>query len=752
MANLVIVESPSKAATIKGYLGSGYKVVASQGHVRDLPKSTLGIDIENNFEAHYINIRGKGNLIKDLKKEAKNSSKVFLATDPDREGEAISWHLAKVLDIPVSKTNRITFNEVTKTAVKEAIKHPRQINMGLVDSQQARRLLDRIVGYKLSPFLWKTIRGGLSAGRVQSAATRIIVEREREIQAFKPDEYWTVTASHKNVEGCVFSSKFYGTDEGRTELSSANDAEVIKKALSENPLVVESVKKSIKHKNPSAPYATSSMLQDSARRLGFQAQKTMRVAQELYEGVNLGSDFGGSRGLITYMRTDSLRISKEAQEAAKEYIVSNYGEEYYPQSARVYKTRSDAQDAHEAIRPSSVELEPDKIKKHLSGDQYKLYRLIWERFVASQMQAAEYDTVSANIRCGKYIFKANGQTLRFKGFLAVSGDTGGDDEDESATLPFLSENDVLTLVDVRPEQHFTEPPPRFSEASLIDFFKEKGIGRPSTYAQIITTIISRGYVTRESKMLVPTSLGCVTTDLMKEYFPEIVDYEFTAQMEDELDDISSGKNTVEGVLSEFYDKFKTDLERAQTQTTENKSLSVAETTDMICEKCGAVMVVKSGRYGKFAACPNYPACKNTKPIKEASDEEKHEPVSDKICDKCGSPMILRTGRYGKFYACSAFPKCRNIMNVENTLGVNCPLCGKPVVMKKAKSKTVFYSCSDYPNCNYSSWDKPSDLKCPSCGKPLYYKKGKDKPVCTDKECEMYGKGLPDDEQTEQSRS
>jgi len=739
MANLVIVESPSKASTIKGYLGSNYKVIASVGHVRDLPKSTLGIDLDNEFEPHYINIRGKGDVIKALKKEAKNASKIFLATDPDREGEAISWHLATVLDIPIEKTKRITFNEVTKTAVKEAIKNPRTVDMALVNSQQARRMLDRIVGYKLSPFLWKTIRGGLSAGRVQSVATRIIVEREREIEAFTPREYWTLSAEHTNSEGALFTSHFYGTKDKKLDLATEEEVNTVQAAIEGKPFVIDSIKRSLRRKNPHAPFTTSSLLQESARKLNFQSHKTMKVAQELYEGISLGAENGGVRGLITYMRTDSLRVSTEAQTAAKEYIISHYGNEYYPETPRIYKTKGDAQDAHEAIRPSDITLDPARIRKKLTSDQYKLYKLIWERFLASQMQSATYDTVNASILCREYLFKASGQTLRFKGYLAVYTEIAGE-EDSTNPLPTLYENETLLNTKLLSEQHFTEPPARYTEASLIDFFKEMGIGRPSTYAQIITTITSRGYVKREGKSLIPTPLGVTTTDLMIQFFPDIVDYAFTAQMENDLDSVSSGSNTVVEVLDKFYSKFKVDLDAAF-DSVDNGTVTVeAETTDIICEKCGAKMIVKSGRFGKFAACPNYPTCKNTRSLTENTVEEPATPpeVTDMACEKCGAPMVMRSGKYGKFFACSAFPKCRHIVSTDNTIGVPCPICHKDLVMKRAKNKTVFYSCSGYPDCSFSSWDKPTNDTCSVCGKMLFIKKGKEHPVCCDKACSAFG--------------
>ncbi len=743
MANLVIVESPSKASTIKGYLGSNYKVIASVGHVRDLPKSTLGIDIDNEFEPHYINIRGKGDVIKALKKEAKSANKIYLATDPDREGEAISWHLATVLGIPIEKTRRITFNEVTKTAVKDAIKNPRTVDMALVNSQQARRMLDRIVGYKLSPFLWKTIRGGLSAGRVQSVATRIIVEREREIEAFVPREYWTLSVEHKNSEDATFISRFYGINDKKIELDNQEDVDRIENEIQGKPFTVQSVKKSLRRKNPNAPFTTSSLLQESARKLNFQSHKTMKIAQELYEGISLGIENGGVRGLITYMRTDSLRISAEAQASAKSYILENYGEEYYPETPRIYKAKGDAQDAHEAIRPSDVTLDPTRIRKKLTNDQYKLYKLIWERFLASQMQAAIYDTVNATILCDKYQFKASGQTLRFKGYLTVYTEATSEDDEIVSPLPTLNEDETLKENKLISEQHFTEPPARYTEAALIDFFKEMGIGRPSTYAQIITTITTRGYVKREGKTLLPTALGNTTTDLMIRFFPDIVDYDFTAQMENDLDSVSSGNNTVVKVLDKFYSKFKTDLDAAF-QSVDSGTVNVeAETTDILCDKCGAKMIIKSGRFGKFAACPNYPACKNTRSLNENATPEKEEPkpqeTSDMICEKCGAPMVVRNGKYGKFFACSAFPKCRHIIGTENTIGVPCPICGKDVVMKRAKSKTVFYSCSGYPECSFSSWDKPTTDTCTVCHQTLFVKKGKEHPVCCNKACGEFGK-------------
>ena len=568
MPNLVIVESPTKAGTIKSYLGSGYKVIASKGHVRDLPKSKLGVDIEDNFKTHYINIRGKGPLINELKKEAKASDKIFLATDPDREGEAISWHLAAALGISIENTKRVTFNEITKTAVKTAIKKPRIIDMDLVNSQQTRRILDRIVGYKLSPFLWKTVRSGLSAGRVQSVATRIIVEREEEIRTFIPAEYWTIDCLLKTEKNEPIKAKFFGDEDGKIELNNEAEAQNVFNAVKNGLFSVKSLKKATRFKNPSPPFITSTLQQEASRKLGFQSQRIMKVAQELYEGVNIGSEKGGMQGLITYMRTDSTRISDEAAAAAKEFITNKFGENYVPAAARIFKSKSTAQDAHEAIRPSNISFEPDAIKKALTSDQYKLYKLIWSRFAASQMASAELDTVSADIICSGYIFRTSGYTIKFNGYLAVYDDNEsvavsengtnetGSNVMEKTELPELKEDDPLIADKVSPNCHFTEPPPRYTEASLIKFLEEKGIGRPSTYTPIITTIITRGYVEREGRALKPTPLGEVTTKLMTENFAGVVDYEFTAQMESNLDNIEHGLNDMNSVLNDFYKNFE----------------------------------------------------------------------------------------------------------------------------------------------------------------------------------------------------
>ena len=744
--NLVIVESPSKASTIKGYLGSNYKVIASVGHVRDLPKSTLGVDIENNFAAHYINIRGKGDIIKEIKKEAKNAGKIFLATDPDREGEAISWHLANALGIPVEQVQRVTFNEITKTVVKTAIKQPRPIDMNLVNAQQTRRILDRIVGYKLSPFLWKTVRSGLSAGRVQSVATKIIVDRENEIRAFIPEEYWTIDATLIPAEGKSFTARFYGTHAGKMRLTCEEEAMKVVNAVEGQPFTVDSVKRSTRKKNPAPPFTTSTMQQEASRKLGFQSQRVMRVAQELYEGVNLGSEFGGVQGLITYMRTDSLRVSADAQTAAASLIKEKYGDRYYPETPRVYKTRASAQDAHEAIRPARVEIEPSMVRKHLSSDQYRLYKLIWERFIASQMESADLAVLTMDFECKSYLFRTSGYTVTFPGYMAVYEESVDEshrahadepEEQKDLRIPALTEGQVLASERIDPARHFTEPPPRYTEASLIKLLEEKGIGRPSTFATIITTIISRGYVKRESKSLVPTELGEVTNTIMIANFSTVVDEQFTAHMEDELDEIEAGQVEMETVLSRFWGSFERQLVAAEgTIGSINVQLPV-ETTDMLCDKCGAQMIVKNGRFGKFAACPNYPQCRNTKSLnanEQTEQKEKKQIIADFKCELCGADVVQRSGPYGSFFACSRFPVCSFTKQKTRDIGVPCPKCASKIVMKNGKNKTVFYSCEKYPTCDFSSWDMPTNEKCPECGEMLFRKKGQNIIFCHNKSC------------------
>ena len=652
---LIIVESPAKANTIKKFLGGNTKVVASMGHIRDLPKSKLGINIENNFEPEYINIRGKGDLIKELKKDAKNAKKVYLATDPDREGEAIAWHLSNILNVDEKKVTRVTFNEITKTAVQKAIKEPRDIDINLVDAQQARRVLDRIVGYKISPVLWKKVRRGLSAGRVQSVAVKLIVDREEEIEKFIPEEYWNIYAELIDKKtNKKFEAKFYGKSGKKQEIHSQEEVNEILATIKKATYIIEEVKKSEKKRTPAPPFTTSTMQQEASRKIGFSIKKTMSVAQGLYEGVKIQDK--GTVGLITYMRTDSTRISEEARATAKKYITETYGENYYEN--RYYKTNKEAQDAHEGIRPTYAELEPEKIKDSLTKDQYKLYKLIYNRFMASQMASAVYDTMSVTINANDYTFKANGQNLKFKGFMTlyVEG-TDGKEEKEAGMLPELIQNEIVKLEKIEPKQSFTEPPARYTEASLVKTLEEKGIGRPSTYSPTITTILERRYIEKEQKQLVPTELGKIVNKLLCENFADVINVEFTAKVETEFDNIAEGKENWKKMIEEFYGPFEENVERVEKEL-EHVEL-VDEVSDIPCDKCGRMMVYKYGRFGKFLACPGYPECKNTKPIIETIEE-------------------------------------------------HCPKCGGTIQVRKAKNKRKYYICENNPqSCDYISWNKPS---------------------------------------------
>ena len=744
MANLVIVESPAKANTIKGYLGSNYKVIASKGHIRDLPKSTLGIDVENNFEPHYINIRGKGDVIKELKKEAKSASKIFLATDPDREGEAISWHIASELGIPSDKACRVTFNEITQSAVKEAIKNPRRINEDLVNSQQARRILDRLVGFKLSEVLWKNVKSGLSGGRVQSVAARIVTEREEEIRAFIPQEYWTVEANLITADGESVNARLYGDKKGKIRLSNESEANAVYEKIGGGSFTVKEVRHAVKYKQPAPPFTTSTLQQEASRQLGYQSQRIMKVAQELYDGLNLGAQYGGVQGLITYMRTDSTRISTVAQESCAAFIKEKYGDEFLPASARSFKSNAAAQDAHEAIRPSNVYITPKSIRKMLSGEQYRLYKLIWERFIASQMESAVLDTVSVDIENSGYIFKTGGYVIKSKGYLTIYdyvSDDARDPEPEElnlASLPNIKKNEKLTASEVQKHQHFTEPPARYTEASLIKFLEENGIGRPSTYAPIISIIVSREYVKRDGKLLVATPLGEITTNFMRKHFPEIIDYEFTASMEDKLDSIENKENTTLGVISDFWGKFEEELE-AVTKGDNKVEINIpAEESDIICDKCGSRMVYKNGRFGKFLACPNYPACKSTKAVDKNGKVVEAENAAPALagfkCEVCGGEMVIRNGRYGSFYACENYPTCTFTKQKVTETGVACPKCSSKVLARHGKGKMLFYSCEKYPECDFSSWDMPLPDKCPDCGGMLYYRKSRKGVICKEKNC------------------
>ena len=675
MSNLVILESPSKAKTVKKYLGAGYDVIASTGHIIDLPKSKLGVDVDNDFTPQYVNMKDKSDVIKELKKHAKSSETIYLATDPDREGEAIAWHLSHLLNISENAPVRVTFNEITKSGVQYGMSHPRTINTNVVDAQQARRVLDRIVGYKLSPFLWKKVRRGLSAGRVQSVAVRIIVDRENEIRSFKTQEYWSIDAKLLAASSKkAFAAKLAEVDGQKAEIADKARADEILKRLENAEYVVSALKKSQRKKQPAPPFTTSTLQQEASRRLSFQARRTMKAAQELYEGVDV--EGVGAVGIITYMRTDSLRISDEAKTAAAGLIKELYGAEYLPDAPRVYKSKNNAQDAHEAIRPTDITLTPEKIKGSLSGDQYKLYRLIWERFMASQMQNAVMDTVSADITAAGCLFKASGYSVKFDGFTKLYEESREGEDSQSGMLPKLDKGEKLKPEEVLGHQHFTQPPARYNEASLIKTLEENGIGRPSTYAPTISTILDRHYVERETgNQLKPTALGEVITELLKDHFNNIVDVKFTAKMESDLDDIENGERNWVDTMRRFYGGFSKTLEKAE-QDMEGKRVKVPdEQTDIVCEECGKPMVIKIGPYGKFLGCSGFPDCKFTKKI------------------------------------------------VVETKG-NCPKCGKKMLAKKSKKGKPFYGCEDYKNCNFMTWDLPIDEKCPECGAPMFKKAGR----------------------------
>ena len=670
MSKLIIVESPSKIKTIKKTLGSGYTVMASKGHVRDLPKSKLGVDTEHDFKPQYINMSDKKDLIKELKEAAANSDGVLLATDPDREGEAISWHLAHLLALDLNEPNRVAFNEITESGVKAGIAAPHKIDLNLVDAQQARRVLDRIVGYKLSPFLWKKVKSGLSAGRVQTVALRLIVEREREIEKFNSEEYWSVDA--KLLAGTKsFKAALYGFADGKKidVIPNAEEADKIVSELSGAEYIVSALKKGTRKKQPAPPFITSTLQQEASRKLGFTGQRTMRIAQQLYEGVDVPG--AGTTGLITYMRTDSLRISEEARAAAYKYITGRYGKEYLPEKPRYFKTKSGAQDAHEAIRPTSVSFTPESVKDALTAEQYKLYKLIWERFIASLMEVCVQNTVNADITAGDYLFKASGYSVKFDGFTVLYEEGKDEDSAEGGALPEMKTGDKLKLKELTPNQHFTQPPARYTEPTLIKALVENGIGRPSTYAPIISNILGRDYIEREKKSLKPTNLGMVVSDLMVEYFDKIVDVKFTAGLEKQLDEIGAGKRGWVDTIKDFYKDFDKLYKKAE-DSLEGKRVKVPdEETDVICDKCGRKMVVKSGRFGKFLACPGYPECKNTKPMPE--DEVKQP------CPKCGGKLVKKTSKKGKkFYGCSNYPDC-DFAAPGIPTGEKCPECGSFII-------------------------------------------------------------------------
>lgn len=689
MSKLVIVESPAKAKTIGKYLGSDYVVKASMGHLRDLPRKTMGVDLEHDFEPEYGPIEGKDKIISELRKAAKEADFVYLATDPDREGEAISWHLKSLLNLKDGEYKRVTFNEITKKGVHYGIEHPRDIDVDLVDAQQARRILDRIVGYRLSPFLWRKVKRGLSAGRVQSVATRLVVDREQEIRAFQPEEYWSIEAVLRTQAGGTFTARYYGEPDGKVELKNEEQTRKIVDEVTGKPFLVSTIKKGKKKKSAAPPFTTSTLQQEASRKLNMVPRRTMSVAQELYEGVELGGEYGLT-GLITYMRTDSLRLSDEATAAAAAYIQKRYGEQFYPGKPRVFKTKGAAQDAHEAIRPSNVEIEPEAVRDQLTPDQYKLYKLIWSRFVACQMADAILDTISADITSEGHIFRASGHTVAFPGFTAVYEESTDDDKqsekgeksESGKPLPAFDEGDSLTADKIDPAQHFTQPPARYTEASLIRAMEEKGIGRPSTYAPTIATIIDRDYVSKENRSLRPTPLGEGVTGLLVDKFKSVADYEFTANMENQLDEVEAGKVAYVQLLHTFYDGFAGALEQAEKDLDKTRIKIPDEETDVVCEKCGRKMVIKSGRFGKFLACPGFPECTNTKPMSEDT-------------------------------------------------GASCPTCGAKVVKKKSARGYVYYSCETYPTCQFITWDKPLKTKCPVCDSSLFRHTDRDSKEVTD---------------------
>lgn len=699
--DLVIVESPAKAKTIEKYLGSGYKVTASMGHLRDLPKSKMGVDIENGFEPQYIPVRDKKELIAELKKEAKSAHMVYLATDPDREGEAISWHLKELLGLPDDKARRVTFNEITKKVVTESIKNPRDIDQDLVDAQQARRILDRIVGYKLSPLLWKKVKSGLSAGRVQSVATRMVVDREDEIKAFKSQEYWLLDADLSREDGGSFTARFHGKGGKKLELHSKDEVDAVIEAVSAAPFTVKSVKRGEKQRNPAPPFITSTLQQEASRRLSMTPRRTMSVAQQLYEGVEISGQ--GTIGLITYMRTDSLRLSDEALSSARDYIIGRYGKEYYPGQPRRFKTKAGAQDAHEAIRPTDINLAPELVRKDLTQEQYRLYRLIWGRFTACQMANAVYDNVSVDVDAAGYIFHANYSELKFPGYTAVYEEARDEESSELANpLPSLSEGERLKLCGMRPDQQFTQPPARYTEATLIRAMEEKGIGRPSTYAPTISTITAHDYVIKEGKYLRPTPLGEVVTGLMKEHFSDIVDVKFTNHMEEELDGIENGKADWRSVLGEFYEDFDEELKQAETKMDGVKIKVPDVLSDEYCEVCGRQMVVKKGKFGHFLACPGFPECTFTKPI-----------------------VVEMPGK--------------------------CPKCGGKILKRTSKKGRVFYACERGTDCGFITWNVPTKDFCPACGKTMFKRSGRgaSKPFCVNEACANY---VPEEQRAYKKKS
>ena len=728
--SLLIVESPTKVNTLKKIVGRDFIVKASVGHLKDLPKKKLGVDVDNNFAPEYITIRGKGKILSELKTAAKRAEKIFLAPDPDREGEAIAFHIGnEVARHTEGKIFRVMFNEITKKAVTEAISNPTEVNLNRVNAQQARRILDRLVGYKISPILWKKVHRGLSAGRVQSVALRIVCDRENEIKAFKAEEYWTITLDFEGQVKPQFQSKLFKIDGNKAEIPNQAGADEVVKNIDGAKFVLDDIVKKERKRNPAAPFITSTLQQEASRKLNYSPKKTMMLAQRLYEGIPIGNK--GTVGLITYMRTDSTRLSTEATDMVRDYIINRYGKEFLPKEPNVYKSKKSAQEAHEAIRPTDFELEPAGMKEYLEKDMFRLYELIWSRAVSCQMVPAILDTTQFDIRTGQYLFRSNGSVVKFAGFMQVYVESGDEEPAEQTSrpgdriLPALEKGEKLKLLDVHPEQHFTQPPPRFTEAMLVKKLEEEGVGRPSTYAAIISVIKDRDYVKNEERRLAPTELGVLISDLLLEHFPDIMTTEFTANMESQLDQIEEGSAEWVKTLQTFYVPFKADLDEAEKKMKDLKA--EVEETDEVCDKCDQPMIIKWGRFGKFMACSGYPDCKNTREVPKQGPDGKmvSEPVTvEGVCDKCQGPLIIKVGRFGKFIACSNYPECKFTKPID--LGIACPedACKGKIAGRRSKKGRTFYGCTAYPNCNFVSWEKPVGEACPECKNPYMVEKWK----------------------------
>ncbi len=753
MKSLVIVESPAKAKTINKILGKDFEVKASVGHIKDLPQKEMGIDIDHDFEPKFIVIPGKEKVIRELKKASKEAEQIFLAPDPDREGEAIAWHIAEAINGKSKNVYRIKFNEITKSAVLESIRHPEAIDDKKVDAQLARRVLDRLAGYELSPLLWRKVRRGLSAGRVQSVAVRLVVDREREIGAFEREEYWSIDSEFEGSNKPSFWAKLFKYNGEKVDIRDAATAGAAVENIRDSRFILSKIERKKRKRSPYPPFITSTLQQEASRKLRFTAKKTMTVAQQLYEGVELGEE--GAVGLITYMRTDSFRVSAEAQQAAKDYIEKTFGREYVPEKPNFYKSKASAQEAHEAIRPTYLDKRPEEIKQHLNKDQLGLYKLIWNRFIASQMTSAELEQTTFEITCetekckGETIFRASGSVIKFPGFMALYTETADEVAEEGdAILPHLKEGEKLTLLNLQPKQHFTQPPPRYTEATLVKALEEKGIGRPSTYATIMSTIQDRKYVHKAEGRFHPTELGMVVNDLLVDRFAELMDVGFTAKMEEKLDHIEEGKTEWVKVVKDFYTPFHAKLAEALAIPGKVKPEDIP--TEELCEKCGKPMVIRWGRHGRFMACSGYPECKNTRPL-EGEKPAAATVETEEKCPKCGSPMVLKSGRFGKFLACSKYPECKTTKPLAT--GVKCPVDGGDIVERRSRKGKVFWSCSNYPQCKFATWYKPVSMKCPACGAVVLGEKrnkaGELFLVCLNKECD-YKEEVKGEEKTEKA--